>query len=76
MSKHSITLVRDGVRGFLSNQSIGTDALNALREIPGVINPEIISESNEQVQLEYTWAGREAFDKTDEHLLRFGLRRI
>jgi hypothetical protein len=47
LSEHSITLERKGVQGFMSTQSIGTDALNALLTIPGVEDPEIISESDD-----------------------------
>jgi hypothetical protein len=75
VSKHSITLKRDGIKGFLSNQSIGTDALNALVSIPGVENPEIVSESNEQVELTYSWVGDGKFWETNEHLAKFGLAR-
>ena len=75
MSKHSIILRREGIKGFLSSQRIGTDALNALLSIPGVENPEIISESDEQVELAYSWVGDGSFWETDEHLLEFGLAR-
>ncbi|MBU1396389.1 MAG: hypothetical protein KKE84_09655 [Gammaproteobacteria bacterium] len=75
MSKHSIILKRDGLKGFLSSQSIGTDALSALCSIPGVENPEIVSESNEQVELTYSWAGDGTFWNTNEHLAEFGLAR-
>lgn len=75
MSKHSITLKREGVQGFLSSQSIGTDALNALLSVPGVENPEIVSESTELVKLTYDWIGEGRFWETSEHLLKFGLSR-
>lgn len=75
MSEHSITLKRKGVQGFLSTQRIGTDALNALLSIPGVENPEIVSESNEQVELTYSWVGDGKFWETENHLLEFGLAR-
>jgi len=73
MTKHSIVLRREGVKGFLSDQSIGTDALNALQSIPGVSNPNIVDESDERVELTYDWVGEEKFWHTDEHLLKFGL---
>lgn len=75
MSKHSITLKRDQVTGFFSSQSVGTDALNALLSIPGVQNPEIVNESNEQVELTYFWVSEENFWETNEHLAKFGLTR-
>lgn len=73
MSKNSITLRRDGMRGFLSSQRIGTDAINALLSIPGVENPEIVSESNGQVTLTYSWVGTGKFWETEEYLAKFGL---
>lgn len=76
MSKHSVTLKRDGIKGFLSSQSIGTDALNALLSIPGVEEAEIVSGSNEQVELTYSWVGDGKFWETDEHLAKFGLARV
>jgi len=75
MSKHSITLKRGGVQGFLSSQRIGTDALKALLSIPGVENPKIVSESSELVVLTYHWVGDGQFFETHEYLLKFGLSR-
>jgi hypothetical protein len=76
VSNHSITLKRDGINGFLSSQSIGTDATNALSSIPGVKNPEIVSESNDQVELTYSWVGDGKFWETNEHLAKFGFARV
>ncbi len=76
MSKYSVTLKRDGIKGFLSSQRIGTDALNALLSIPGVEEPEIVNESNEQIELTYSWVGDGKFWETDEHLAKFGLARV
>lgn len=73
MSKHSIKLKR--VKGSLSSQTIGTDALSALVSIPGVKNPEIISELDELVELTYTWEGEGKFLKIEEHLKEFYLTR-
>ncbi|MFC1891174.1 hypothetical protein ACFLZT_02160 [Thermodesulfobacteriota bacterium] len=75
MTKHSITLRRKDVNGFLSDQSIGTDALNAMKSIPGVNNPQIINESDEQVELMYNWIGDGKFWETGEYLMKFGLAR-
>ncbi len=76
MTRHSIVLRREDVKGFLSDQSIGTDALNAMVSIPGVTNPEIVKESDEQVEVTYDWVGEEKFWRIDEHLLKFGLARV
>jgi len=75
MPRHSIILKREGVEGFLSDQRIGTDALNAMQSIPGVENPEIITESDDQVGLTYDWTGDGPFWKTGEYLRKFGLAR-
>ena len=72
MYKHTITLKRDGMKGFLSRQRIGTDAINALNAISGGKEPEIVSESNEQVKLTYSWVGDGKFMKIDDHLVDFG----
>jgi hypothetical protein len=76
VSKHSIALKRDGITGFLSSQSIGTDALNALLSIPGVEDAEVVSELNEQVELTYSWGGDGKFWDANEHLAKFGLARL
>lgn len=76
MQRYSITLKRYGMRGFLSRHSIGTDAINALRSIPGVDEVEIACESAEQVELIYSWVGKNKFWETDERLEKFGLARI
>jgi len=76
MSRHSITLRREGARGFLSDQRIGTDALNALLALQGVADPEVVDESNEQVELTYTWLGDDKFWETSTHFERYGLVRV
>ena len=73
MSRHSIVLIRAGVAGFLSDQSIGTDALNAMQSIPGVKDPRIVSESEKRVEITYDWGGKQKFWHTDEYLRKFGL---
>jgi hypothetical protein len=74
MSKSLIVLGRGGVEGFLSQQSIGTNALNAMASIQWVTNPEIIEESDEQVKLTFNWVGEENFYwLIDEQLVKYGL---
>ncbi|MBU2750942.1 hypothetical protein HER14_08340, partial [Acidithiobacillus thiooxidans] len=73
MYKHTMTLKRDGMKGFLSRQRIGTDVINALNAISGVKEPEIVSESNEQVKLTYSWVDDGNFMKIDDQLAGFGL---
>ena len=77
MSTHSIILKRNGMNGFLSTQqSLGTVALNAMNAIPGVKNPKIVRESNEQVEITYSWVGDVYFNKINEHMADFGLVRV
>lgn len=75
MTKHTIALKREGIMGFLSDQSIGTDAFNAMSVIPGVENPEVVSESEDRVELTYDWVGEVAVRTIGEHLLKYGLAR-
>ena len=70
----SITFVR--LPESLSNATIGTDSLNALREIPGVTNPQIAEETEEYAVISYIWdAESDMYELTDELATRFGLRR-
>jgi hypothetical protein len=75
MPKHRIILERDGMRGFLSNQDVGTEALNALSSIEGVNDPEIVWETDDQVQVSYRWSGKEAFVDIGDVLAQYGLKR-
>jgi len=73
MTKYRITLTRHGVKGFLSHNSIETDAINAMQSIPDVQNPEVIEEWEERVLLEYEWTGKRKFWDTHEYLAEHGL---
>jgi len=75
MPRHSIILVRND-RGFpLSNNSLGTDGLNAITSIPGTKDVQIESESETQVEISYQWTANEKFWTTQEHLSKFNLTR-
>jgi hypothetical protein len=74
MSKYLIVLRRGDIKGFLSQQSIGTNALNAMASIQWVTNSEIVEESDEQVKLTFNWVGEENFYwLIDEQLVKYGL---
>jgi len=73
VSKHSISLKRDGINCFSSTQSIGTDALNAMLSIPGVKDPEVVVEFSDKVELTYNWVGESEFLGTSSYLHKFGL---
>ncbi len=76
MTKYTRVLRREGMQGFMSDQSIGTDAINAMSTMPGVKNPVIVSESESQVTVSFDWVGSEPFMQAGQHLLRYGLKWI
>lgn len=81
MDKHQITVERDdSIQGFMSTQSVATDALNALSNIPGVSDPDIIDEHlqpADRITVSFSWdACQRQFETTNEHLAKFGLRRV
>lgn len=74
---HHIFLMRaDNLEGFLSTNSIGTDALNALVAIQGVSCPEIVKVTDGVAELTYKWNGEERFMRADEHFNKYGLVRV
>jgi len=52
-----------------------TDALNGVGSIPGVSDVEIDAADSGCVTLSYTWSGSQPFDRTDEHLKKYGICR-
>jgi hypothetical protein len=75
MTRHKIRIGR--ATGFwVSNNTLGTDALNALAAISGVSDLEVEHESEDEVEISYAWSGTEKFWTTGEHLERLGLRRL
>lgn len=61
--------------GFFSN-SLGTQALNAVSAITGVINAVIVREDDAGVVVSYEWVGHEKFLETTTHLAKYGLVRL
>jgi len=75
MTRHKIHIGR--TNGFwVSDNTLGTDALNALASIPGLTDMEVEHESDHEVEISYMWTGTEEFRCTGEHLERRGLRRL
>lgn len=75
MSRHTIKMARS--TGFyVSNNEIGTDALNAISAIPGAMEVEIVKESDDEVEVSYVWTSSEKYWQIDEHLDKYGLRSI
>lgn len=75
MTRHRICLGRT-TGFFVSNNSLGTDALNAMSAVPGAEDLEIEQESDDEVEISYVWTSTEKFWTTEEHLAKFGLRRL
>ena len=60
----------------LSDATTGTDSLNTLRGIPGVIDPQVVEETEEHAVVSYTWEAEcDRYELTDELARTFGLRR-
>lgn len=75
MKRYTIKIVRTaGV--FVSKNSLGTDALNAISSVPGTADVKIEEESDDEVTLSYGWTASKKFLETAEHLEKFGLRRV
>lgn len=77
MKKYPIILIRDNrtTYGFLSKNSLSTDAIAAIESIPGTNDVEIINESEEEVKISYAWRGKEKIWNTDEYLSKYGVCR-
>lgn len=75
MKRYTIKIART-TGFFVSNNSLGTDALNAISSVPGVVDLEIEEEVEDEVTLSYSWTAAEKFQETAEHLGKFGLRRV
>lgn len=74
MKRFNIVIAR--AASFVSNNSLGTDALNAIAAIPGANNVEIDRESDHEVEISYEWRSVDKFWETEEHLHKCGLRRV
>lgn len=60
----------------LSQNTIGTDGLNALLRIPGVSDPEVVEETEDYVVISYTWdPAATAPEGPEGHFRSFGLQR-
>lgn len=74
MRKNKITLERDfkNLNGFLSDQSLSTDAFNAISSIPGTKDVEILNESEGEVEISYVWTKSEGILDTALYLSKYG----
>ena len=60
----------------MSSNAIVADALNAMSEIPGVIEVRIEVENNEQVEISYVYTLKDKFWDTETHLAKYHLERV
>lgn len=76
MKKHTVTLVRDATSPAITNNSVGTDAHNAISTIPHCENIELTSEDETSATVSFTYPdGANDFQETENHLSRFGLKK-
>lgn len=76
MSAKNYTVVVARRTDSQSPNELGTDALNGIQSIPGVLNAEVISEKPTEVIVTFEWDGRPDFQMTDEHLQPFGVQKV
>jgi len=75
MNRHKLVVKRNAL-GQMSTNNIVTDALNAMSEIPGVIEARIEAENNEQVEISYGYTLNDKFWDTVTHLAKYNLVRV
>ena len=59
-----------------AQNTIGTDAFNAVSTIPGVTGVHIEAEDDEQVEISYIYTLNDKFWDTVTHLAKFNLERV
>lgn len=60
----------------MSQNTLGTDALNAMSAIPGVIDVRIEAEGDEQLTISCVYTLTDQFSETVTHLAKFNLERV
>jgi hypothetical protein len=75
MKRNKISIART-TGFFVSNNSLGTDALNAIATTACAKDLEIENETEDKVEISYVWTSSDKFCKIQEHLVKFGLRRV
>lgn len=72
--RHRVTVLRS--RPTLRDPSqMEADALSGIGSIPGASDVQIEAVDSGSVMLSYLWSGAEQFERTDEHLAQYGLRK-
>ncbi len=73
---YTVTILRDQLSTVITNNSIGTDALNAVSTIPLCTAVKLVCENDEFAIIEYEYPnGSPKFWDTDTHLAEFGLKK-
>jgi hypothetical protein len=75
MTRYKIVVKRNAL-GQMAQNTIGTDALNAILNIPGVADVRIEAEDDEQVEITYSYTLNENYGDLVTHLAKFGLERV
>ena len=75
MKRHTIEIERNAFGNFAQN-TLGTDALNAIASIPGTDDIQIEEEGNEVVVISYLWTARDDFEDTATVLAKYYCRRV
>ena len=75
MKIYKVILVRNNnvPNGFLSNNSVSTDAFNAISSIPGTKNVKILKEAENEAEISYEWTKNKPFLDTEIYLSNFGV---
>ena len=76
MIERSLVVIERHPHSLRGASLLDTDALTGLMAIPGVLDPRVEEFMGERVRCSYLWSGLEPFDRTDEHLYLYGLRRV
>jgi hypothetical protein len=76
MTRHKIVVKRNTLGQFAAQNSIGTDAFNAVSAIPGATDVRIEVEDDEQVEISYSYTLKDKFMDTATHLAAYGLERV
>lgn len=75
MKRYELSVTR-GEHKLINENSVGTDAVNALWEIAGVIDVEVQSENNEYATISYSYTLSEPYLNAEVLLAKYNLKRM
>ena len=76
MTRHKMVVRRNALGQIAAQNTIGTDAFNAVSTIPGFADVHIDAEKDEQVEISYIYTLNGKFLDTERHLSNFYLERV